>query len=86
MDVHHPDTARREQLLTWGCDYLGEASEDLTLRAASLAVEMRDHFWRERRRRGLRVSSWQVRLEAIAFVVACHRRRAEARASRERLN
>lgn len=47
---------------------------------------MRDHFWRERKKRGLSVSPWQLRLEATAFVVACHRRRVEAQANRGRLN
>lgn len=72
-----PDSGERARLISWGAAFLQSTDEDSSIRAASLALEMRDLFYKQARARGLRPTFWQVRLQAVAFVTACVRYRAE---------
>jgi hypothetical protein len=73
-----PDAAYRQTLIDWGAEFLSHTTnEDTATRCASLALEIRDYLSRSHRARGQRISSWQLRLAAVAIVVACVRRKQE---------
>jgi hypothetical protein len=71
-----PDPTEQAKLIAWGADFLTCNDEDIVCRAASLALAVRDHFSKSTRARGLRMTSWQLRMQAEAFVLQCVRYRA----------
>jgi hypothetical protein len=73
-----PNTEQRHNLIDWGATFLSAGTdEDGATRAASLALEIRDLLSRQSRARYQKMSAWQLRLAATAFVVQCVRRKAE---------
>jgi hypothetical protein len=70
------DANERARLITWGAQYLTATDEDATIRSAQLALEFRDLFFKQARMRGQKLSFWQCRLLALAFVTSCVRERA----------
>jgi hypothetical protein len=74
-----PDQQQRDGLLLWAAQYINaECSEDAVTRSASLALEIFEVI--RKRNRYSRMSAWQARLGAVAFVVAAHRLATQQRA------
>ena len=62
-------------LVEWGASYLASDNEDVTIRAASLALEFALLAYRNARSQGRKLHHWQQRLIALALVAQCVRAR-----------